>query len=188
MAVLFTIRFWEISDYSNRVEVTKWLHRYVSDGWWRRGGLGVAISMAKGCLFIGLCIVIINAVSRSFSADSIATGFVVGSVFYTGVVVVVTIWFLGYLAIRTTEKAFVRYVSQNVAYTSAIILKRAVKAKFDLGIMLVCALYVPVVYTLLQSMLCKLVQHTEYTFPNSVSRVHGLEYFSCAFFQKRRFL
>lgn len=155
MAILFTIRFWEISDYSNRPEVTKWLHRYISDGWWRRGGLNVAISMAKGCIGMGICVLVIHSVSRNFASQSLSTGIVLGSIFYIGVVIVGTIWVLGYIGIKTTESAFVRYVSQNVAYTSAIILKRAVKAKIDLGIILMCSLYLPVVYTLLQSLLCK---------------------------------
>jgi hypothetical protein len=155
MSVLFTIRFWEISDYSNRIEITKWLHRYIADGWWRRGGLGIAISTAKGCVALGCCILVINAVSRNFSSQSITTGMVVGSIFFIGVTIVVVIWALGYMGIKFTEAAFVRYVSQNVAYTSAIILKRAVKAKIDLGILLMTSLYLPVLYTLLQSLLCK---------------------------------
>lgn len=48
-----------------------------------------------------------------------------------------------------------RYVSQNVSYTSAIILKRAVKAKLDLGILLMTCLYLPVLYTLVQAVTCK---------------------------------
>jgi len=48
-----------------------------------------------------------------------------------------------------------RYVSQNVSYTSAIILKRAVKAKLDLGIMFMCLVYMPVLFTLVQSVTSK---------------------------------
>jgi hypothetical protein len=42
-------------------------------------------------------------------------------------------------------------VSQNVSYTSAIILKRAVKAKLDLGLLLMSCLYLPVLYNLIQA-------------------------------------
>jgi hypothetical protein len=42
-------------------------------------------------------------------------------------------------------------VSQNVSYTSAIILKRAVKAKLDLGVLLMSCLYLPVLYNLIQA-------------------------------------
>ena len=62
---------------------------------------------------------------------------------------------IGYAFIRVTEASFIRYVSQNVAYTSMIILKRAVKAKLDLGLILLTALYMPLVYTMLEAMLCK---------------------------------
>jgi hypothetical protein len=155
MSIAFTIRFWEIRDYSNRIEVTDWLHRYISDGWWRRGGLGVAISMAKGCIALGLMILILFAISRGLSTESLTTGVIQGSMFYLGAVVVIVIWVVGYLGIKITESAFVRYVSQNVAYTSAIILKRASKAKLDLGIILMVSLYLPVLYTLLQALLCK---------------------------------
>jgi hypothetical protein len=46
-------------------------------------------------------------------------------------------------------------VSQNVSYTASIILKRAVKAKIDLGVLLMVCLYMPVVFTLVQSVTCK---------------------------------
>jgi hypothetical protein len=48
-------------------------------------------------------------------------------------------------------------VSQNVSYTSAIILKRAVKAKLDLGILLMCCIYMPVLFNLVQAVTCKSV-------------------------------
>ena len=166
MAVLFTVRFWEISDFSNRPEVTKWLHKYISDGWWRRGGLNVAISMLKGVIGCGLLILVVNSISRGFSSESTSTGIVVGSVFYIGMIIVCVIWTLGYLGIKTTEAAFIRYVSQNVAYTSSIILKRAMKAKIDLGLMLMCAMFLPVTYTLLQSLLCEFFYPRNFAFLN----------------------
>lgn len=52
-----------------------------------------------------------------------------------------------------TESIFVKYVSQNVAYTSTIILKKVVKAKTDLGICLMVMIYPPVLYTLIQSVM-----------------------------------
>lgn len=38
-----------------------------------------------------------------------------------------------------------------MSYTSAIILKRAVKAKLDIGILLMSCIYTPVIYNLVQS-------------------------------------
>ena len=49
------------------------------------------------------------------------------------------------------------YVSQNVSYTSAIILKRAVKAKLDLALLLMVCLYTPVVYMLVQACTSKFI-------------------------------
>jgi hypothetical protein len=153
MAVLFTIRFWEISDYSNRTEVKKWLAKYITDGWWRKGGAGVALSMLKGLAVMGGCLWLMFAISTQFTANSVPEGRIIGGTLAVGASVVAVIWVLGYIGIRLTEAAFVRYVSQNVAYTSAIILKRAVKAKIDLGILLMAAIYMPLLYTLMQSLI-----------------------------------
>jgi hypothetical protein len=152
---MLTIRFWEIYDYSNREEITKWLHEYVSDGWWRRGGLHIAIIMARACGILGIVLIVVNFLGEGLSGNPIADGLFVGTIFSVGTIVVLVIWLIGYIFIKFTEAAFVRYVSQNVAYTSAIILKRAIKAKIDLGIMLMFALYMPVLYTFLQSFLCE---------------------------------
>ena len=55
-------------------------------------------------------------------------------------------WLLGSYGIRAAESSFVRYVSQNVSYTSMIILKRVIKAKVELGILtmlgFICHLYI----------------------------------------------
>lgn len=60
---------------------------------------------------------------------------------------------LGYGFLRVTESAFIRYVSQNVSYGSILIIKRAVKAKVEIGILLMFALYMPVLYTFAQSLI-----------------------------------
>lgn len=62
-----------------------------------------------------------------------------------------------YLTCCCFENFLPRYVSQNVSYTSAIILKRAVKAKLDLGILLMCCIYMPVLFNLVQAVTCKSV-------------------------------
>lgn len=155
MAVAFTFRLWEISDYSNRDEVKAWLDKYIADGWWRKGGLHIAKVMAQGLAFMTLFFLVLNGIARNFSAYTITSGLILSAILSVIFAVIGFIWLIGFLGIRTTEAAFVRYVSQNVAYTSAIILKRAVKAKFDLGLILMCSMYMPLLYTLLQSLLCK---------------------------------
>lgn len=153
MAFLFTIRFWEISDYSNRAEIKAWLRKYIANGWWRRGGVSVAISMLQGCLGLGAVLLAISIISTGGSASTLPEPRIIGALVGVGIAVVLVIWVLGYFGIKTTEAAFVRYVSQNVSYTSAIILKRVVKAKIDVGLMLMTALFLPVLYTLLQSLI-----------------------------------
>lgn len=113
MAVLFTIYFWQISDYSNRSEVKVWLHKYISDGWWRRGGLNVAASMAKGLLALALVLLVVNAFATQLSADTLPESRVVGGFFAVAVAVVLVIWLVGYTFIRFTEAAFVRYVGST---------------------------------------------------------------------------
>lgn len=153
LAVLFTLRLWEIHDYSDREEVKKWLNRYIADGWWMRGGLNIATSTASICFAMALLILLMNTIANSMGADSISSGLLLSTAFAIGLSVTLVIWGMALAWIKTTEKTFLKYVSQNVAYTSVIILKRAVKAKFDIGIVLMVSLFVPVLYTLLQAQL-----------------------------------
>lgn len=108
MSVLFTIYFWQISDYSNRSEIKKWLHKYISDGWWRRGGLNVAISMARGLIVMGLVLLAINALATQASVDTIPEGRIIGGFLAVALCVVLGIWLIGYIFIRFTEAAFIR--------------------------------------------------------------------------------
>ena len=153
MSVLFTIRLWEIKDYTNREEVRQWLKKYIADGWWRRGGLNIAYSMAQGCIVTSLIVFFIYAISKQFGTMTLPPSEFIGATLMTCLSVIFIIWILGYFGIRTTEGAFVRYVSQNVSYTSQIILKRAIKAKVELGIFLMSIMFTPVLYTLMQSLI-----------------------------------
>lgn len=108
MAVAFTLYFWQISDYSNRSEIKVWLHRYISDGWWRRGGLNVAISMGKGLLVMAVVLLVVNAFATQIAQETVPESRVVGGFLAVGVCVVLVIWFVGYVFIRFTEAAFVR--------------------------------------------------------------------------------
>ncbi len=155
MSILFLFRFWQISDYSDRDEIKVWLHRYVADGWWKRGGFRIATSVAVGCVTLGIVMLVLRAISRVFSSESLSSGFILSTNFAIFLSITSIVWLLGYIGVKITENAFVRFVSQNVAYTSVIILKRAVKAKIDLGLIFVISLYMPLLYTMLQSLLSK---------------------------------
>ena len=108
MSVLFVLRFWQISDYSNRSEVKAWLHKYISDGWWRRGGLNVATSMASGLLVMGLVLLSMNCLATAASVATIPESRILGGLFVVSASVVGIIWLLGYIGIRFTEASFVR--------------------------------------------------------------------------------
>eukprot|EP01038_Epipyxis_sp_PR26KG_P005828 gene5828-8037_t len=153
LSVTFTLSYWEISDYSNRNEIRTWLTRYVADGWWRKGGLDIAIIMTKACFFMLLAILFVISLATQFSPKLFLDRRVFSSIFTTGVCVILVMWFLGYMGIRVTEAVFERYVSQNVSYTSSMILKRAVKAKVELGILFMVAMFMPLLYNQLKAII-----------------------------------
>jgi hypothetical protein len=156
MATLFTLRFWEIRDYTDREEIRLWLRKYVGDGWWRRGGLGVAVSTARGLVYIGVLFLLLFVVSRQFNPrTALPEPRMIGGVAITGLSVILIIYILGYVCIRSTEAIFVRYVSQNVAYSSGLILKKVIKSKTEIGLSLMLLLFMPVCYNLVQSVFCK---------------------------------
>ena len=177
LAAVLTFYLWEISDYSNRGEVRKWLSRFVSDGWWRRGGWDIVRFTILCYLLFAFSAWLLFALAMQFNQSWVMTYIlglfsaalcnsssllhlnkvppadVLGTVFLLGLSVTFLTWLLSYMGIRMTEAAFLRYVSQNVSYTSQIILKRAVKSKIELGILLMSLMYMPVLYTLIQSVI-----------------------------------
>lgn len=153
LAIFFTIQFWEISDYSNRNEMKVWLGKYVADGWWRRGGAHVSTLVFKAMLATGFGMLLIQAISMQFGMMTIPNSGIYLSLLAVTLSVVFLVSVGAFYGIRITEKAFVRYVSQNVSYTSAIILKRAVKSKIELGLLFVILLFTPVLYTLTKGLL-----------------------------------
>ncbi len=51
-SMLFLLKLWEIQDYTNKEDMVNILHRYVANGWWRRGSLSIGIAIVKGsCYF-----------------------------------------------------------------------------------------------------------------------------------------
>ncbi len=114
MSVMFLLTFWQISDYSNRAEIKAWLHKYISDGWWRRGGLNVATSMARGLLLLGLIMIVMNALATAAGVETIPESRILGAFFAVAASVIAVIWFLGYIGIRFTEASFVRCVESFI--------------------------------------------------------------------------
>ena len=148
--VAFTIWYWEIKDFSDRKHMRKWMAMYVNDGWWRRGGLLFALYMA-GIYFsvIGFLFFMFE-MATSFKPPDIRA---VGAVFAVGLAVILGSTMFAFMGFRSAEVAFVRYVSQNVGYTSTIIMKRVVKAKTEIGLGLMFFVLIPALYTFTQGII-----------------------------------
>ena len=112
----------------------------------------VAVNTLRGLLMLAFVVFVLYASAHQFNASALPDSRVVGSFLGLLCCVVTIVWILGYFYIRGTEMAFVRYVSQNVSYTSAMILKKAVKTKVEIGILLMLIVFTPVCYNLLQSL------------------------------------
>jgi Ran GTPase-activating protein (RanGAP) involved in mRNA processing and transport len=151
--VVFTLKMWQILDWTDRSEVRTWLGRYIADGWWRKGGFMVAVNIFMSILAVLVAYYLIFAIAREVDINAIPEARVAGGVVVTVVCAVCTVWFIGYCGIRATEIAFIRYVSQNVSYTSVMVLKKAVKAKIEVGFSLMIVVFCPVLYNLTQSLI-----------------------------------
>ena len=107
--------------------------------------------MGRAVLSVSLFMLTIYIVSRQFSPSSLPTGTAMLAAFTVGVCVVVVITLLSMSLIRSAEMAFTRYVSQNVGYTSTMILKRVVKAKVEIGLTFLMLMYIPALNIFVQS-------------------------------------
>ena len=67
---------------------------------------------------------------------------------FTLIITLIALWLMSF-----ANSAFQRYVSQNEAYTSIIILKKCIKAKVEIGLGLMLFLFVPVLYNLCQALI-----------------------------------
>lgn len=151
MVVFFTLGMWEIKDYSDRKEIREWMREYVADGWWRRGLFNTVLRLGQGCFAMLAFSFGLFAVARGLNVNSLPEDATVGCALAIVTSVLATAWVVGYMALRATEVTFVRYVSQNVSYTSSIILKRVVKAKVNIGLCFMLILYMPALHIFVQS-------------------------------------
>ena len=152
LSYFFLLRLWEITDYTDRSVVRKWLKMYIADGWLRRGGLHIIISMLKACIVMFILMYGMYQISQQSSID-LPGPLVFGTVFSTIAVTVTVIFLLSVVAIKAAEDSFLQYVSQNVNYTSTIILKRVIKSKVESCLCLIIFLYMPVLYTMMKSLM-----------------------------------
>ena len=151
MFLLFTLKYWEIQDYTHRKEVREWMKDHVIDGWYRRGLFTFVSSLGRGAAVMIGIVLASYIIAHQFTYNSIPEARMLGA----GLTIVGSILligaFLGFFGIYSAESVFTRYVSQNVSYTSSIILKRVVKAKVNIGLLLMMLVYTPALYVFLQA-------------------------------------
>jgi hypothetical protein len=175
----FTLFYWEFHDFTDRKDVSRWLLDFVADGWWRRGGVRLLWWISKAVLIVGAVALFLYVFSRQFSiSSSLPNPTILGVSLVVGIVVVAGTWLIVYFFLRITESIFVRYVSQNVSYGSVLILKRVIKAKVEIGVSFLLALYMPVLSTFTQS----LILVTDWNdYDASTFRRHENSYVPCYF-------
>ena len=109
--------------------------------------------MIKACFGVNIGLCILYVVSRQFNQTSFPTATMIAGACTLSACIIIVVTLLAVALIRSAESAFVRYVSQNVGYTSTMILKRVVKAKVEIGLALMLLIYTPALYTFLQSLI-----------------------------------
>jgi len=78
MAGLFTFSFWELSDYTNRFEMERWLKRYATPKWWRVGGFNIMFAMMRGTLIMSLLVFFLYALCKQFVPKAVPETEMVG--------------------------------------------------------------------------------------------------------------
>lgn len=183
LAILLTLKTWQIRDYTNREDVKQFIMDYIQDRWFLRGGVKILGFMIMACAVVVGVLASLYAISQQNDYNA-PPPIVLGTVGCVCLSAILGIFFLGtpihffsftflpslplpaYFIRKAAEAVFVQYVSQNVNYTSAIILKRVVKSKVELAIVTVVLIFLPVIYTLFRSLMSML---SFSTFPSSLS-------------------
>ena len=73
MSFLFTFKFWEMKNYTDRFEMDAWLKRYATRKWWRVGGFNVMFAVGRGSLAAALCVFFLYALCKQFVPKGINT-------------------------------------------------------------------------------------------------------------------
>lgn len=110
----------------------------------------VLLLMSRAVLSAALFMFVIYVTSRQLGTHSLPTSQMAVAVIAVGACVIIVVTAATLSFIRSAELAFTRYVSQNVGYTSTMILKRVIKAKVEVGICLMLLLYMPVLNVFVQ--------------------------------------
>ena len=66
MSFLFTFKYWEMKNYTDRFEMEAWLKRYATRKWWRVGGFNIMFAVGRGTLAAALCVLFLYALSKQF--------------------------------------------------------------------------------------------------------------------------
>ena len=82
LCVLFTFRFWEIKDYTDRAELDIWLSIYATKKYWRFGGIRIIWRLFKGIFLFFLWIFFLYALSKQFTVRSLPESGIIGKNFF----------------------------------------------------------------------------------------------------------
>jgi hypothetical protein len=95
MAFLFTFRFWHIKNYTHRVELDRWLHKYSTGLWWVVGGYNIFKSIVQGCLVLGGTVFFIFALSKQFTVKGMPEHEMIGAMMVIAMIIIVIIVLIG---------------------------------------------------------------------------------------------
>lgn len=155
---MLTLKTWEIKDYTNRNDVKGFIYDYIADRWYLRGGLKILFVMILTCCIVVGILWLLFLLSREGN-DTPPNPYIIGAVGCVCLSAILGIFIIAVFIVRAAEAVFVQYVSQNVNYTSAIILKRVVKSKIELAIGTVILIFLPVIYTLIRALMGKYLNY-----------------------------
>ena len=151
LAVLFTLFYWNICDYSDQNEIRGWLSANVNRAWLVRGAGGVLLrllQMAVGCVAL---VLLALGIASDMSSQTLSDSRVTGGLVAVAVSFVVVGFVISALCLSSVRSLFLKYASQSTDHTSAIILKEVLKSKMEIGILLMLAVLMPALDVFTQS-------------------------------------
>ena len=153
LAILLTLFFWTIHDYSDQNEVRQWLSTYVDKAWLIRGAGGVVLRFLQ---LVFLCValtIFALGIASGMSAQTLSDTRITGILVAISVLFLVLGFIVSALFLLSVRSLFLKYASQSADHTSVIILKEVLKTKTEIGILFMLAMLMPALDVLTQSIM-----------------------------------
>lgn len=151
VAVLFTILYWEILDYADKMEVSKWLRQYATNLWLRTGGVYSLFLVLMMISVFYVSFVFVLAMSNEFQFSP----FFYSNTIYFLTLISVSVLILSWISILISlflVRLIYSYFS-SINYDKTLILKQLTKSKVEIGIALMLILYMPIFYEFIQALI-----------------------------------